>query len=615
MTRADGLDGGWERIAQRPGGTVTCLAAAPDLATVFASTPAGLARSDDGGGSWRMLPTSDLSLLDALAVSSGFEAGGGVFAGGVSGLRLSADRGVTWRPLLTSPAVTAVAVSSPGDEGDARVMAGTEQDGVLLSTDGGTSWQRSSAGLLDLRVTAIALSPGFAVDRTAFAGTASGVYMTRNGGRSWRILPGLGARCDVQCLALLGDVLAVGTRGRGVLITNDRGASWREALGLEGESVTAIAVSPTGRLAAATDRGMMLSNDGGGVWEAVPGRATAILSLAFVAGGRLLAGTVSDGAFLSGDGGASWSAANEGLLGRLPGGLAVEPGTDQLFWYGPESGVAGSTDGGRTWRTLGLEGEWLTTLALPGRGVLCAGGEGGLFVGGDGGWRLVLGAPVAAVAAGADARLLAVLAGGELLASDDGGARWRSLHVFPEGGRVTALLASAARFCAVVSVPEEGAYRHHVWWSRSSMIGWREVMDRRAAGPMALAPIESGILAASGAELIRVSDEGAVTAVSRVSTDAGFVIHGLASAGGRSGRVALATRAGVLFSEDEGAALSPLPGGPEAAVATALTADGTIFALGSRAELWRHGPASHAGGRRGAGPREAPTGSRPEQAL
>jgi hypothetical protein len=65
------------------------------------------------------------------------------------------------------------------------VLAASETDGVLLGR-----WRqdldRRECRVLDLTVLALSLSPQFATDRLGFAGTASGLYRTRNGARSWR---------------------------------------------------------------------------------------------------------------------------------------------------------------------------------------------------------------------------------------------------------------------------------------------------------------------------------------------------------------------------------------------------------------------------------------------
>src|SRR6185436_17507754 len=104
-----------------------------------------------------------------------------------SGVYRTVHGGTHWRPVLVGSRVQCLA-ATPDLAEDDIVLAGTETDGLLRSEDCGLSWSGASAGLLDLNVTAVSLSPAFARDRIAFAGTASGLYRSRNGGRAWRLV-------------------------------------------------------------------------------------------------------------------------------------------------------------------------------------------------------------------------------------------------------------------------------------------------------------------------------------------------------------------------------------------------------------------------------------------
>src|SRR5205085_3031943 len=93
-----------------------------------------------------------------------------------------------WRSVtrgLDTEAVQAVAIS-PAFQEDGTVFVGTEDQGVFVSTDRGTSWRAMNEGLANLSVNALWVSPRYASDRTVYAGTAgSGVFRSRNGGRTW----------------------------------------------------------------------------------------------------------------------------------------------------------------------------------------------------------------------------------------------------------------------------------------------------------------------------------------------------------------------------------------------------------------------------------------------
>jgi photosystem II stability/assembly factor-like uncharacterized protein len=75
-----------------------------------------------------------------------------------------------------------------------RIYVGTFDDGLHVSQDGGTTWNRGEQGLNDQRVMSVAVSPshresGVAV---AYAGTEpSNLYRSEDGGHRWEQLPAL----------------------------------------------------------------------------------------------------------------------------------------------------------------------------------------------------------------------------------------------------------------------------------------------------------------------------------------------------------------------------------------------------------------------------------------
>jgi photosystem II stability/assembly factor-like uncharacterized protein len=128
--------------------------------------------------------------------------------------------------------VSALAVS-PAYAKDRTVLAGIRGNGIFKSTDGGTTWQPSGRGLPYMAVQDLALSPGFATDRTAFASLLeNGLQRSIDGGASWQSLPTVIA----PVIALSpefdrdGTLALYGMRaGGGALqISQDRGEHWRE---------------------------------------------------------------------------------------------------------------------------------------------------------------------------------------------------------------------------------------------------------------------------------------------------------------------------------------------------------------------------------------------------
>ena len=113
-------------------------------------------------------------------------------------------------------------------------------------------------------------------DRLGFAGTASGLYRTRNGARSWRAIETDLSEPAVQCLAVsprfaADRLVLAGTEADGLLRSDDAGSTWHRPDSLVDQGVTAVAFStrypsrPT--IAAAVESGIALSEDGGRTWR------------------------------------------------------------------------------------------------------------------------------------------------------------------------------------------------------------------------------------------------------------------------------------------------------------------------------------------------------------
>ncbi|MCC6178420.1 MAG: hypothetical protein IT305_24205 [Chloroflexi bacterium] len=481
----------WKRLTAWTGGTVAGLAVCPATGgdasglpaagpSVLATTLPGLFRSTDGGRSWAPASSEGtVPLGEVIARSPTFEHDRTLFLGGRDGLYRSDDGGSRWRRILTGGPIHAVALS-PRFSDDGLLFAGTAEDGILRSDDRGETWSGANAGVVDLAVLALALSPTFPRDRIGFAGTGSSLLRTRNGGQSWREVE-LGVdEAAIQTIALSprfsDDRIALaGTESHGLLRSGDGGTTWETVADVPGVGVTAIAWSERG-LAAATDAGIFVSDDGGERWRPAGALPGPVLSLAFTSpdaavtadptrsaddrsgnwdarsvaervsdGGSasLLAGLLHLGIARSSDGGASWSLANDGLQATLLTHLAVSPAFAEdrtLFVAGGEGGVLISRDGGANWtsHTIDPDETPVSALAVSRRyaedRTVFAATAGGLWRSLDGGeqWAHVTSAPlpaptVLASVLSTDERA-SVFAGGTngaLMRTDDGGRSWR----------------------------------------------------------------------------------------------------------------------------------------------------------------------------------------------
>ena len=370
-----GAPSGWELLARFEGGTISALTtalAAEDTHHVFAATPVGVFRSTDRGRSWQPLGgSSRVPGVEVVAPSPRYANDGTVFAGALGGLYRWRNTLGDWEHLLSGSRVLSVAVVA-GEGTSLTVLAGTETDGILLSHDSGQTWSGANAGLLDLEVLALAISPAFADDGLAFAGTPTALYRTRNGGESWRQIELLseGEDIGVQCFALStgfpeNGIILVGTLDRLGLRSDDRGRSWEELPDLADCDTFSIASLTGGQMVAATDRGVARSDDDGVSWRLVGTDLEGVVSATALVDGAesvLLAGVADTGIVRSEDGGETWAPANDGLAATTFVGLLLSPDFERdrtMYAQGLQTYCGISEDGGQTWtmRNDDLEAE------------------------------------------------------------------------------------------------------------------------------------------------------------------------------------------------------------------------------------------------------------------
>lgn len=189
---------------------------------------------------------------------------------------------------------------------------------------------------LDDVILQIAISPDFGRDQTCFAAGLSGLYRSKDRGRTWLSTVPADEVVSVFAVALAPDY------------------------------------GPAGRLFAGLEGGVLRSCDGGDSWAAAllplppPQVLSIALSPAFNRDGLLFAATAEDGVFRSDDGGASWTSSNFGLLDRNLLCLALSPQfeNDGTIFVGAESGVYQSANRGRAWRSAGFPPEAAPVLDL-----------------------------------------------------------------------------------------------------------------------------------------------------------------------------------------------------------------------------------------------------------
>ena len=264
----------------------------------------------------------------------------------------------------------------------------------------------------------------------AAAAMAIVVFLTSSGSRSQAAWARLGTE-DVHSLSFVGDDLdhlLFGHHG-GLSETRDGGRTWRQLP----TNADAMAMRPAadGSIVIAGHEVFTASQDGGQTWQPIAADLPSLDIHGFtrdpVDPSRMWAYLATGGLWESTDAGAHWlRVRSDNVL--FPTAVRREGGTRLLGI--DANGLISSTDGGRTWETLGSPPTYpMTALTATTDGsILYAGAIDGLLRSGDGGrtWKKATfnGSPFA-IATSTDGRTVAVVTRTtEFFRSSDGGGTW-----------------------------------------------------------------------------------------------------------------------------------------------------------------------------------------------
>ncbi|MGV8039355.1 MAG: PKD domain-containing protein [Thermoanaerobaculaceae bacterium] len=316
--------------------------------TVLAGTGGGVFRSVSGGTAWTAsspgLPPATIARLAIDARSPRRLYAAGDWTGGVW---VSTNDGTTWtagQGLVTAGWPSSI-TPDPATPGGAYVSS--DAQGVLKTTNGGTTWSPANSGLGNLMVWSFALDPQH--PQNLFAGcyyigstVYRDLYRSTNGGQSWSLASNDADAGNVTHLVIdpenpLNLYANMGLSG-GVYRSRDGGTTWDQATtGLGNRDLGDLVIDPSDPrvLYAATGyEGLFKTTDGATSW--------ARLQAYGAGGGAPIAldprntAVVYAGSRRSRDGGASWSD-----LPAPPRGiraLAVDP-ADSSLYAGTTSGV------------------------------------------------------------------------------------------------------------------------------------------------------------------------------------------------------------------------------------------------------------------------------------
>ena len=308
----------------------------------------------------------------------------------------SIAEGTIWvrsdKGLFGGPVTAIASFSSNG----AVVYAGTREDEIYVSSDGGSDWTPLGGASSGHYVAGIEVDPranGRIVGKAVYG---AGFFLSEDGGQTWKNASrGLGSR-SLSCLASPAgspDTLFAGTGDAGLFISRDGGRSWSRTGRKDlGDRIAAVDASRDGRTvyAGTQETGLFVSRDGGGTWNAIVlpfGSQPMVMGIDIDPADELrLAVTVTGGGIgLSKDGGRAWVTSRKGSLPSDCVAVEFLPGGAPGLVLGTQSGALYFSADGLDWQlTFQLpDGGHVFGLVRSGTGMLAATSH-GVFSSGEG---------------------------------------------------------------------------------------------------------------------------------------------------------------------------------------------------------------------------------------
>ena len=253
-------------------------------------------------------------------------------------------------------------VAAAFDPQDPLAMyVGTTQNGLLVTLDGGESWQQAR-GITTGQITAVAVDPKSTC--TVFAARANQILKTETCGRDWKQ-----AYYDPRAAQVYTSLaidwanprtVYAGNVDGDILRSDDGGASWRVLQRAEAR-INALTLDPRDSrvlYAATNGAGLLKTTDGGATWVAIrdvlenyDGSRRPLFVAIDPANSAIIYHVSRNGILRSEDAGTSWRAL---ALPTPPSAtniraFAVHPKSPNVLVYSTDTSVVFSADTGTTW--------------------------------------------------------------------------------------------------------------------------------------------------------------------------------------------------------------------------------------------------------------------------
>ena len=322
---------------------------------LYATACTGIYHSTDGAAQWTKLEGIPYSSRRTRAFAQGSDDRNLLLAGTTEGLWVSEDGGGAWRRTTSKALVVNAVIAQPGG----TILLGTDEAGVLRSSDRGRTWVSSNTGFSERFVSRLLFDSAGQRLIVAVWGAPhyGGVFVSHDVGESWvRLGTGLDGR-QVLSLALLGDTILAGT-DEGLFARAPEATRWTPVpTRLDGAEVhprvTELLSLSSGRLLAATPSGVIRSPDGGRTWTKAILGSTDEASVLAVSGddSDLVVAATPTGFFRSSDGGESWKQVSL-AMGVTLHALTFDPSDDRVLFATTSGGLFRSGSRGATWRRV-----------------------------------------------------------------------------------------------------------------------------------------------------------------------------------------------------------------------------------------------------------------------
>jgi photosystem II stability/assembly factor-like uncharacterized protein len=450
--------------------------------TIYAARGSGIYKSTDGGENWMNTGLTAWSFTIAIDPENPEIIYAGTLGAGIS---KSVDKGSTWASINNGlPADSNVRKILIDPAKPTTLYAGTYAKGIFKSANGGLNWISINNGLAEgARITDMVLDP--AEPSRLYAVTDSRVFLSSNGGKSWKTIHGFPGTINDIAMGLDNPASIFAATTMGIYKSADQGKNWIESdrgIGTVIESLT-FDFGGTIVYAGTNHKGIFTSMDEGKSWGGIAGgisdeRIDTIVidpENSNVVYAAYMSGTTR-GIMKTVNGGRNWITINHGLGNQPVWGLVIDPADPAILYAISVFRVYKTSDGGKTWAEISeglpVENEDFTirSIAIDPKTpstVYLGTHDFGFYASVDSGGHWIKISDDGAISFGAlvvaptePVTLYAVDAiQGDVYRSDDGGARWYYfMDGFPDDPYVDVVTVDPENPAILYAGSETGVY-------------------------------------------------------------------------------------------------------------------------------------------------------------